>query len=367
MADEEDDSQKTEDPSGRKLGKAREKGQVGSSQEIKSWMVLLGGTISLVFFIPDMMLRIQTYISQFIVSPHAFDMDFDALHRMFADILYVLLVAMWPLFLFLMVLAFFANVGQVGFIWAPAKIAPELNKISLKSGIKRMFSMRSIVEFLKGIAKLTVVSLVIFGLSIPFLGDVEMLPLFSIPQILDRLNELSIWIAVGTVAVMTAIAALDLAYQKHAFTKSMRMSKQELKDEHKQTEGDPQVKGRIRKIRMERARQRMMAAVPEADVVITNPTHYACALKYEMEGMGAPVLVAKGTDNVAFRIRDVAKENDIPIVENAPLARALYASVELDEEIPVEHYKAVAEVIGYVMRLRGDLPPEVGAAPRSLN
>ena len=165
--------------------------------------------------------------------------------------------------------------------------------------------------------------------------------------------NIAILISAGTIAVMTAIAALDFMFQKYQFTKQMRMSKQEVKDEHKQSEGDPQVKARIRALRQQRARERMMAAVPEADVVITNPTHYAVALKYDMEEMPAPKLIAKGIDTLAFRIREVAEEHDIPIVENPPLARALHASVELDEEIPPEHFVAVAEVIGYVMRMKG--------------
>ena len=171
--------------------------------------------------------------------------------------------------------------------------------------------------------------------------------------ILDKILNIAILISAGTIAVMTAIAALDFMFQKYQFTKQMRMSKQEVKDEHKQSEGDPQVKARIRALRQQRARERMMAAVPEADVVITNPTHYAVALKYDMEEMPAPKLIAKGIDTLAFRIREVAEEHDIPIVENPPLARALHASVELDEEIPPEHFVAVAEVIGYVMRMKG--------------
>ncbi|MHA1114018.1 MAG: EscU/YscU/HrcU family type III secretion system export apparatus switch protein, partial [Alphaproteobacteria bacterium] len=158
-------------------------------------------------------------------------------------------------------------------------------------------------------------------------------------------------------AVVSVIAALDYLYQRYEFTKSMRMSRQDLKDELKQTEGDPHVKARLRQIRMERARRRMMAAVPDADVVITNPTHFAVALVYDTETMAAPRLTAKGADRIALRIREVAEDNEVPIVENPPLARALYAGVDLDAEVPPEHYKAVAEVIGYIMRLRGELPP----------
>ncbi|MEE9545437.1 MAG: EscU/YscU/HrcU family type III secretion system export apparatus switch protein, partial [Rhodospirillales bacterium] len=152
-------------------------------------------------------------------------------------------------------------------------------------------------------------------------------------------------------------------YQKYKFTKDMKMTKQEVKDEHKAAEGDPQIKARIRRLRIERFQQRMMAAVPEADVVITNPTHYAVALEYKMEEMQAPKLVAKGMDSLALRIRAVAEEHEVPVIENPPLARVLHAAVEVGEEIPSEHYQAVAEIIGYVMRMRGDLPAESPAPP----
>jgi flagellar biosynthetic protein FlhB len=154
---------------------------------------------------------------------------------------------------------------------------------------------------------------------------------------------------------LLVVAAGDYGYQRWSFMKKMRMTKQEVRDEHKQMEGDPMIKARMRSMRRERARQRMMAAVPKSTVVVTNPTHYAVALKYEMDTMDAPILVAKGVELVALRIREIAQENDVPIVENPPLARALYATVELEQEVPQEHYKAVAEVIGYVMRLKGAL------------
>jgi len=186
-------------------------------------------------------------------------------------------------------------------------------------------------------------------------AEFEDLPKFltmEMGQVLVDLRDAMLVVLAAVLFVLAIIALLDLLYQRHEHNEQLKMSRQEGKDEYKQTEGDPLVKGRIRQIRMERARKRMMQAVPEADVVITNPTHFAVALKYEHEAMNAPILVAKGADLVAKRIRDLADENDVPIVENPPLARALYAGVELDEEIPQEHYQAVAEVIGYVMRLK---------------
>jgi flagellar biosynthetic protein FlhB len=263
--------------------------------------------------------------------------------------------AVAPIVGLMVVLAIAANVGQVGLLWAPTKIAPQLQKISLINGVGRLFSMRTVVEFLKGLAKLVAVAAVAFGLVFSAMNDIELISSFSLGQILDRIQLVAILLTAGTVAVMTVVAALDYAFQRRSFIKQMRMTKQEVRDEHKQAEGDPQIKARIRRLRMERAQKRMMAAVPEADVVITNPTHFAVALAYEMETMSAPRLVAKGADVLAQRIREIAEENQVPLVENPPLARALYASVELDQEIPPEHYQAVAQVIGYVMRLKGEL------------
>jgi flagellar biosynthetic protein FlhB len=354
---EEDDSQKTEDPTDKKLSKAKQKGQVAQSQEIKSWMILLGGTAGLVFMAPFIGNSVRETIQPFIMNPHSVPVDFDHLLLLVATLAGDVGIILSPLLALLFVIALFANIAQFGLIFAPEKIKPDLNKLSLISGVKRMFSSKALMEFLKGILKLLAVGVVSFSMALPMLKDLTLIPFYDLSQMMDRINIIAILLAVGTIGVMTVIAALDFAYQKYSFKKQMMMSKQEVKDEQKQSEGDPHVKARIRKVRMERAQQRMMAAVPEADVVITNPTHYSIALEYKIEEMPAPKLVAKGVDHLAMRIREVAKAHDVPIVENPPLARALYAGVELDEEIPPEHFKAVAEVIGFVMRERGALPP----------
>ena len=356
MADE-DDSQKTEDPTDKRKAKSRSDGDVASSQEIKSWMSLLGGAFGLLVLAPGIATDIRLIGIKFIASPEAISLDREHLRLFFAEVMLETAIAMAPILGLLVLLAFVANVGQTGFIWAPKKIVPELSKISLLKGLKRMFSLRSINEFVKGIMKLSLVTLVGLTVAIPFMTDLGLFIDRSIGDMLDRLLTISVWFTLASVGVMTAIAALDFSYQKYQSMKQMKMSKQEIKDENKQSEGDPQVKARIRQIRSERAQQRMMASVPDADVIVTNPTHYAIALKYKMQEMQAPILVAKGVDEVAARIRECAEENDIPIVENPPLARALFASVEIDEEVPAEHYMAVAEVIGYVMRMRGELPP----------
>ncbi len=352
---EEDDSQKTEDPTDRKLAKARDEGQVAQSQEIKSWMILMGGAGMLLFLAPAMARDITAICRRFIQASYSIPVDMEHLRLLFSDVALKVFIILAPAFGMFVVLALVANVGQFGLIWSVKKISPKPSKINPLSGFKRLFSSQGLMEFAKGILKLSLVSLVAFGLAIPMLSDLQMLPAVSTGEALHRIHEIAILMAVASVGVMTVIAALDYVYQRATFMKQMRMSKTEIKDEHKQTDGDPQIKARIRQIRMERARQRMMAAVPKADVVITNPTHFAVALEYKMESMPAPIVVAKGQDHMALKIREIAEENEITIVENPPLARALYGSVEIDQEIPPEHFKAVAEVIGYVMRLKGKL------------
>jgi flagellar biosynthetic protein FlhB len=356
MAEEEDDAQKTEDPSEKKLSKARQKGQVVMSQEVKSWAIILGGAMGLVFMAPGMMRDVTRTGAPFVEFAHDINLDFENIRWLMVKVLLELGWIMAPLVGLLVALALAASLAQTGLIFAPEKIKPQGSKISLGKGMKKIFSTRSVVEFLKGIIKLSIVTVVALGLALPLLDNVTLLPSMPISATLDKIQAIAIQLTVGTLAVMTAVAYFDFLYQRHMHMKQMRMSKQEVKDEHKQAEGDPHVKARIRKLRTERAQQRMMAAVPKADVVITNPTHYAVALKYEMEDMQAPRLVAKGMDSLALRIRELAEENDIPVVENPPLARALYAVVELEEEIPEEHYKAVAEIIGYVMGLKGNRP-----------
>ena len=356
MAEDDDNASKTEEPSDKKLSKAREKGQVAQSQEIKTWMVLLGGTIGFALMAPAMLRDVRNISQRFIERPEDMPFDLEHLRQMLANVLVELGWALAPFMGLLLLVAILGNVGQFGLLWAPEKIKPDLSKISIIKGFKNKVSAKALVEFLKGVAKLGVVSLAGVGLAMPLLSDIALLSAQDVIYSLERIHEVTLALAAATLAVVTAIAALDFMFQKHSFTKQMRMTKQEVKDEHKQSEGDPLIKSRIRRLRMERAQHRMMANVPKADVVITNPTHYAVALEYKMDDMSAPRLVAKGVDFLAARIREVAEEHGVPLVENPPLARALYASVELDQEIPTEHYKAVAEVIGYVMRLKGRLP-----------
>jgi flagellar biosynthetic protein FlhB len=261
-----------------------------------------------------------------------------------------------PLAVF-MVAAVAGTLIQTGFLFAPEKIAPSLENLSLAKGFSRVFSVRGAMEFGKTLAKLAVVVAVAVMQMRPELDRLPIMSGMDAAQMLAEIGRLTLRLGFGVFIALSFIAVLDYGFQRLSFLKSMRMSKQEVKEEHKQSEGDPMIRARLRQIRMERARRRMMAAVPTASVVVTNPTHVAVALKYEMGIEGAPKVVAKGAELIAQRIREIAKEHKVPIIENPPLARALYGAVEVDQEIPPEHYKAVAEVIGYVFRLQGKLKP----------
>jgi flagellar biosynthetic protein FlhB len=357
MADDTDQSQKTEEPTQRKLDDARQRGQVASSREVNNWFILLAATVLVMVILPGMMRDIASIVVRFVEQPHLIRVEASSFAVQMEEVLIGISRAVAVAVGLLVVASITSGVSQNGFLLAPESIQPKLEKISLSKGLKRMFSMRSLMEFTKSILKLAIVTSVAIVLLVPEFEGIESKVGLEANFLLDNLYALVLRLLVGVLAVMTVVALIDYLYQRFEFMKQMRMTKQELKDEYKQTEGDPMVKSRLRQIRMERARRRMMAAVPDADVVITNPTHFAVALKYDADEMEAPQLVAKGADNLAHRMRELAEENDVPVVENPPLARALYSGVEIDQEVPPEHYKAVAEIIGYVFGLKGKAMP----------
>ena len=353
----EDKDSKTEEPTDKRLGKARGEGDVPVSQEIKSVAMLFGGLVVVGTMAGMILSNMAVILGRIFERLHmiTFDQDENRIRVLMmeelSDIGWTLLLPMGVL----VILALVGTVGQNGFLYTPKKLQPKLSNINPINGVKRMFGLQAIVEFLKGLAKMVVVGAVVAFIVIPQFNDPSIIMDQSIETTLQQIQELIVLVLVVVVLVLGAIAYFDLIYQKFQHKKKLKMTKQEVKDEHKESEGDPKVKGRIRALRQERHRQRMMAAVPEATVVVTNPTHYAVALTYNMDDMAAPKCVAKGVDYIARRIRQIAEGHDVPIVEDPPLARALHASVEVDQEIPEEHYKAVAEVIGYVMRLRGEM------------
>jgi flagellar biosynthesis protein FlhB len=355
MADESASDDKTEEPTDRKLTRAREEGQVAQSVELKIWAGLMGALVIVGMMAPGMAGDIKRLLQPFIERPHAFAMDPGALGGTLMRLVVGLALALAMPMALLVAIAVAVSYLQHGFLFVGKRLMPDFSKISPAKGLARIFSVRNLVEFAKSMIKVTVVgALVIWALWSHMNEFANLIAVDLVGQI-DYMQHRILSLLMLLMVMVTVVAAADFIYQRWDFNQKMRMSKQEIKDEHKQTEGDPMVKSRLRSLRMQRARQRMMTAVPGADVVVTNPTHYAVALKYDMETMTAPVLVAKGADLIAKRIREVAEENEVAVVENPPLARALFATVELDQEVPPEHYKAVAEVIGYVMRLKGKI------------
>jgi len=348
-----DDSQKTEAPSPRKLEEARKRGQVVYSREINNWIVLFTATLLVVMAGPGIMSDIKDLLKNLLQQSYSIPMDPVGLGnilqlvflRVSGDILL-------PLF-FLAFAGALSGFIQIGPIFTFETVKPDLSKISIFKGFGRLFSTKSVVELIKGVTKLILVSIAGYMVLRPYFDTVEHFVGLDFPQTMFELQSLFVKMMIAALTVLFILALMDYLYQRSEFMKNMRMSKQDLREEYRQTEGDPQVKGRLKQLREQRARQRMMQNVPKADVVITNPTHYAVALKYESKEMDAPTMIAKGVDSVAEKIKEVAKENNIPIVENATLARALFSSMEIDQTIPRDHYKAVAEVISYVFKLKG--------------
>jgi flagellar biosynthetic protein FlhB len=351
MADDPDKSEKTEEPSDKKLEDAHKKGDVAKSQEVTTWFMILGSGMLFALMAPITTAGLLTDLRNLMMNVEQFDVGGPGFLPLMRGLTWTIVAtAIVPMAL-LAVMAVVANLVQHRPVLSLDPIKPKWSKISPLAGFKRLFSTESLVNFAKGLLKLAIVGTVMFLVLWPERDRLDTMMTADPLVIMATFQQMGIKIFVATLAIITVIALADFLYQRHKWWEKQKMTIKEVRDEYKQMEGDPQVKSRIRQIRQERARKRMMSAVPDATVVITNPTHFAIALKYD-ETTDAPICLAKGADEIAFKIRTLAKDNDIPIVENPPLARALYTSVELDETIPNEHFKAVAQVIGYVMRLK---------------
>jgi flagellar biosynthetic protein FlhB len=353
MADDRDSGQATEEPSQKRLDEAQAHGDIVKSQEVSTFIVLGGGTLAIAIFGPSAAENFVRTFSIFIEQPDQLLADPAGLMDLMRATLFHLAMILGPPISFLVATAIAAHVLQNRPSFAPERLMPDFSKISPLTGLKRLFSMDSVTNLLKGLVKLTIVGTVVWTTLWPMRGQLSKALDESPVQMTTDMMHLLMRVLIAVLCVLAIVAVADYFLQRMRFIQRNRMTKQEVKEEYRQNEGDPLIKARIRKIRMEKARKRMMASVPNATVVITNPTHYAVALQYEPGKMDAPLCVAKGTDALALRIRAVAEEHKVPIVENPPLARALYATVEVDESIPQEHYKAVAQVIGYVLKLTG--------------
>lgn len=354
-ADNNDNTERTEDPSQKRLDEALKRGDVVKSQEVNTWFIIAGGTLVLMAFSGGMSSELTGTMRGLIANSYNINMDGPALPLLFQKIGAEVIAAVAIPFLLLMLAAFGGNLIQHKLVWSLEVLAPKFSKVSPAAGFKRLFSMQALANFAKGIIKLVLIGGVLTVLMWPERGRIMALERTDPMAVMPLAQTLALKLLGAVVAMMAIVAIADYLFQYRQWYERQKMSLRELKEEFKQTEGDPAIKGKMKQVRQTRMRRRMIAAVPKASVVITNPTHYAVALQYE-RGMEAPICVAKGVEALALKIREVAGEHSVPIVENPPLARALHATVEVDQVIPLEHYKAVAEVIGYVMRLRRAVP-----------
>ena len=346
MADEEE---KTEEPTSKKLEDAKKEGNVNKSMEVTGATVLFFGSMYLLFFSSYSLLEIKK-LMMFSYGFIGQELDSTVFFSITYSVTMTLLKALAPLFLLIIILVLASNWMQFGFVTIPLKF--DLQKLDPIKGIKNIFGLKKIIEALKLTFKLAIIIAVMFLLFI--LTNKEFLMMMSqeTESTINTIFKLSVYFILAILLIIIIFAIIDFYFSKHYYMKSLRMSKQEIKDEYKNMEGDPHVKGRIRRIQMQMAQKRMMSNVPNADVVITNPTHYAVALKYDNKVNSAPVVVAKGIDFLALKIKDVAKENKIPIIENPALARSLYEQIEIDKEIPGSFYKAMAEIFSYIYELK---------------
>lgn len=343
---------KTEEATPKKKSDARKKGQVARSKEVSLAFTMLASTLVLAVLSSYAATNLLGTLKAFLSNYMLMELNYDSIKSITLIVLWRIAVITLPIIVPILVLGVASNFIQVGFMFTTEPLKPQLNKLNPISGLKRMFSMRTFVETLKDIGIVTVLGYVGYTFirdnynTILTMGNLRVI---AIPAIFGKL-VLSIFFKVTIIIVILALA--DYFYQRFQYNKELKMTKQEVKEEFKQQEGDPQIKGKIRQRQREMASKRMMAAVPDATVVVTNPTHIACALKYEEGKDEAPKLLAKGADNIALKIKEIAKENKVPIIENRTLARLIYSEVEIDDEIPQNMYQAVAEILAIVYKMK---------------
>jgi flagellar biosynthetic protein FlhB len=351
-ADDQDKSQKTEEPTEKKLDEARKKGNLPVSREVANAMSILAALIMLAFYGAEFTSGISNSISPLIMQSHAIDVQSAQgdLRALALQILYGLFAPLAVIAAFFVAAAFLSGWMQNSIMLAVDRITPKTERVSPIAGFKRLFSLSSVVEFIKSLVKVLAVGLVVGILIYQQLGGIEQATGYGIDELSRLLSALSVQLLFFVMLVYVVIAILDVLWRRFDWRRQLRMSRQEIKDEHKQMEGDPQIKAKLREIRRSRVKRRMMAEVPKASVVIMNPTHYAIALRYERGQTPAPLCLAKGVDELALKIRSVAKEAGVPVVDNPTLARALYPLVEIDHYIPPEFYKMIAQILTVVMK-----------------
>lgn len=353
MAEDNDSSQeKTEEPTTRKLEKAREDGQIPRSRDLTTTFILLAGVIALYVFGQYIASQMISLTQRNFTLSRSEVFDTNAMFAHLVSSFYEGLISLVPFMAILLVASIVGPIALGGWLLSAKAMAPKFSRMNPLAGLKRMFSLKALVELAKSIGKVAVVMTVAIIALLVWQQDMLQLAAQETNVAIVESLKISAFTTIAMAAVTILIAAIDVPFQIWDHSKKLKMSRQEIKDEHKDTEGKPEVKGRIRQLQREIAQRRMMSQVPEADVVITNPTHYAVALRYDPETMATPIVLAKGGDQVAFKIREIAKHHRIDIIESPVLARAIFHTTEVDQEIPAGLYMAVAQVLAYVFGLR---------------
>lgn len=351
MSDQKDDDDKTEEPTARKLEEAINKGDVAKSIELNTFFILGGLTLAIMVSGGYAVRETGLAMRSFLMNAHQVPSSGMAIQWVSMKGFANAMLACAGIFGIVFVAALIGCLVQHRPLWTFEPMTPKLSKLSLMQGAKRIFGKEAIANFIKGMLKVVIVGAVVGTVLWNEHDRLDAFTRMDVAAILPSTGVIVMKMMVGVLSIYFFVGVGDFVYQRFTWMKRQRMTREELKQEYKDTDGNPEIKAKLRQLRSSKLRKRMMAKVPEATVVITNPTHYAVALKYE-PGMDAPICVAKGVDAMALKIREVAGEHNVPIFENVPLARALHASVDLDETVPVEHFKAVAEVIGFVLRTR---------------
>lgn len=369
MSQEQDDEQKTEEPTEKRLREAAEKGDVPRARDVGLFTAMASAWLIVIAAAPGAASRLAETLLPLIENPDDFRLDgsaYDVLHGL-RWLLVSVGVAMLPVVGILVAGAIVSGLGQGPLVVASERIRPKLSNLSIRSGWRRMASRNALVEFAKSLVKLVAIGLAAWFAVAPYITWTEGVVGIDVAALPDFLRDLTLRLLLAVLLATVLMAVVDVLWNRFEWRKRLRMTFQEMKDEFKQTEGDPHLKARIKDVRRQRSKRRMMANVPRATVVIANPTHFAVALEYDRRRLPAPLCLAKGADLLALRIRAVAEENGVPVIENPPLARALFASAEVDELIPLQHYQAVAEVITYVLRVKGAVggPRRPPPSPRS--
>ncbi|MCK8043334.1 MULTISPECIES: flagellar biosynthesis protein FlhB [Shewanella] len=352
MSENDSSQEKTEEATSRKLQQAKDKGQVARSKELGTSAVLIAASVGLLMTGPDMAQALHNIMTKLFTLSRDDIFDTNQMMNVWGMVGSELAVPLFGFILFLALIAFAGNVALGGMSFSVKAFMPKASKMSPVAGFKRMFGVQALVELTKGIAKFSVVAITAYLLLTIYLNDILLLSQEHLPGNIYHAMDIVVWIFILLCASTFLIVVIDVPFQVWNHAKQLKMTKQEVKDEYKDTEGKPEVKGRIRQLQHEMSQRRMMGEVPNADVIVVNPEHYAVAVKYDAAKSTAPFVVAKGVDEVAFKIREIAREHDVAIVSAPPLARAIFHTTKIDQEIPEGLFTAVAQVLAYVFQLR---------------